>query len=192
MLRIHHQEWMVKLAESALHAESGRVLVDLAESAPRAEPEHEQDDRSSATSSECSDSDEEPHDESPPATQVPQAADAEPSAPDIVDITEQFNAQVKAVLAFAQASADNASAAATRAHASADSAGLAQRLAECAQGRAELAERRAGLKALEAANPRAKRILDLAADHASAGPQPSEASRPSRCTRSRVPRSYFA
>ena len=188
----------MKLAESALHAESGRVLVDLAESAPSAEPGHEQGDRSSATSSatssECSDQvDSEEHQaESSPATPAPEAANAEPSAHDLLDITVQFNAQVEAILARTRASADNAFAAATSARVAADSAGLAQRLAECAQGRAELAERRAGLKALEAANPRAKRILDLEADHASAGSQSSKASRPSLCTRSRVPRSYFA
>ena len=181
VLRIHHQEWVVDLADSALHAERERVLVDLAESAPRAEPEHEQDDRSSATSSD-SDPDEEPHAESPPATQAPQAADAGPSAPDFADFIEQWNAQVKGVLAIAQASADDASAAAIRAELARGKAELAQERAELARGKAELAQE-------EAANPRAKRILDFEADQASAGSQSSKASRPSLCTRSSVARS---
>ena len=181
VLRIHHQEWVVDLAESALHAARERALVNLAESAPRADPEHEQDDHSSATSLD-SDSDEEPHAESPPATQAPPAADAGPSAPDLADFIEQWNAQVKGALAIAQASADDASAAAIRAELARGKAELAQERAELARGKAELAQE-------EAANPRAKRILDFEADQASAGSQSSKASRPSLCTRSSVARS---
>ena len=181
--------------DSALRAGNGSVLVGLAGFASVAEVGPEQGDVSSATSitsSEDSDAVEEPQAESSPATQAPEAANAEPAAHDLSDITAHVNAQIEAILARSRASADNAFAAANGARVAADSAGLAQRRAEWAQSQAELAQRRAGLKALEAANPFAKRKLDLAADHASAGPQPSEASRPSRCTRSRVPRSYFA
>ena len=69
-------------------------------------------------------------------------------------------------------------------------AGLAQRQAEYAQGQAEHAQGQAELAQEEAAKPRAKRIRNLAAVHASAGQQSSEDLPPSRRTRSRFPRSY--
>ena len=188
--------------DSALRARSGSVLVGLAGFASVAEPGPEQGDVSSATSitsSEDSDAVEEPQAESPAATQAPEAADAEPVAHDFSDITANFNARIEGILARSRASADRAVAAADIARAAADSAHaaagrarLAQLEAELAQGRAEVVQSNAELKALEAANPSAKRRLDLAEDHASAGPQPSEASRPSRCTRSCVKRGIVA
>ena len=113
-------------------------------------------------------------------------------ARDFSDLIANFQAQSQGILARTLASAVKAFAAADSAGAAADRAGLAQREAELAQGKAELAQSKAELKALEAANPSAKRSLDLAEDHASEGPQPSEASRPSRRTRSRVQRGIVA
>ena len=183
---------MVELAESALRAESGRVLVDLAESAPNAEPGYEQGDRSSATSSvtssECSDpvDREELQAESLAVTHAPEAADrAEPVARDFNDLIANFQAQSQGILARTLASAVKAGSAADHAVASAASAGLAE-------ANAELAQRKAELAALEAISPSAKRSLDLAEDHPSEGLQLSEASRPSRRTRSRVQRDIAA
>ena len=190
--------------DSALRAGNGSVLVGLAGFASVAEPGPEQGDVSSATSITSSeDSDavdrEEPQAEAPAATQAPEAADVEPVARDFSDLIANFHAQSEGILARSRASAVKAFAAADSARAAADSAraaagraGLAQLEAELAQRKAELAQSKAELKAHEAANPSAKRRLDLAEDHASAGPQPSEASRPSRCTRSCVQRGIVA
>ena len=186
----------INSARTALMEKKEKARVEKARAEAARQASLEQGAPSSATSVTSSeDSD------APPATLASEAATPEPSVNDLLGMTVQFNTGVQAILARTQASLDEASAAASaaanrlrlaaacaelaqnRALYAQEQAELAQRQAEDAQGKAELAQE-------EAANPRAKRIRDLAAVHASAGQQSSEDLPPSRRTRSRFPRSY--
>ena len=182
----------INSARTALMEKKEKARVEKARAEAARQASLEQGAPSSATSVTSSeDSD------APPATLASEAATPEPSVNDLLGMTVQFNTGVQAILARTQASLDEASAAANRLRLAAACAELAQNRALYAQEQAELAQRqaedaqgKAELAQEEAANPRAKRIRDLAAVHASAGPQSSEDLPPSRRTRSRFPRSY--